>query len=177
MREGHLEREMEPYLTWYRTCDVNAFLRAELTKVLAGDKFRGNCHLVPQAEFFDGKYGIVHPVDVRGIPQSFNDFMKRAGYSHVAMTNTAHNIRCNDLSAYSLAEDVRGLIRRVYARDFDLICQRLGYCDRAEMTCIESIPEMCPNKLKLAMEKAKEKAKEGVRYNRKQFRSLGQRSL
>merc|ERR1719491_2762236 len=78
-REGHLEKEREPYTTWYKTCDVNAWVKAELTAYKAGDKFRGNCHLLPQADFFRGKYRIIFPIDVTGVPASFNKAMEEYG--------------------------------------------------------------------------------------------------
>merc|ERR1712113_1153539 len=90
-RENHMERESEKYNTYYNTCDVNGFLRDELQKVKAGDKFRGNCHLLPQAEYFDMPYGITKPIDVRGIPDSFNEFMTAPGHSNIQMSGTAHN--------------------------------------------------------------------------------------
>lgn len=146
-RENHLERESAQYKRWYRSCDVNAYLRAELPKVLAGDVYRADCHFVPQAEYFENPFANTTAIDNRGLPQKFNDLMVEHGYFNISMpSNTLHNYVCNNISAYTLAEDVKALIRQVYARDFDLICNLFGYCDREEVTCLQQVPNMCGGK-------------------------------
>ncbi|OLP82043.1 hypothetical protein AK812_SmicGene37339 [Symbiodinium microadriaticum] len=74
-REGHMEREGDEYKRFYETCDVNGYLQKELTQVLAGDRYRTNCHLLPSADYESTPYGKVEWIDERGIPESFNDFM------------------------------------------------------------------------------------------------------
>mmetsp|Transcript_42857 Transcript_42857/g.79903 ORF Transcript_42857/g.79903 Transcript_42857/m.79903 type:complete len:382 (-) Transcript_42857:77-1222(-) len=145
-REGHLERESERYLKWYRTCDVNSYLREELPKVMEGDIYRADCHFLPQAEYFENPFANTTAVDNRQIPDSFNALMVERGYFNITMPSTLHNYVCNNISAYTLAEDVKVLIRKVYARDFDLICNLFGYCDREEVTCLGQIPNMCGGK-------------------------------
>ncbi|CAE7754473.1 unnamed protein product [Symbiodinium pilosum] len=146
LREGHVERESEKYRNWYRTCDVNSYLRAELPKVLAGDIYRADCHFLPQAEYFENPFANTTAIDNRNLPESFNALMVERGYFNITMPHTIHNYVCNNISAYSLAEDVKALIRRVYARDFDLICNLFGYCDREEVTCLGQVPNMCGGK-------------------------------
>jgi len=146
-REGNLEREEATYLQYYRDCDVNGYLQAELGKVLAGDKYRDNCHLVPQAEYYENPYGPVVPVDERKIPNSYNAFIESYGYpKDMNMGATMHNVVCNDISAYSLNQETRNLIKQVYKADFQLLCKSFGYCDVDEMTCLEQIPDMCGGK-------------------------------
>eukprot|EP00913_Durusdinium_trenchii_P018028 g16941.t1 len=136
-----------PPVPRYRSCDVNAYLRAELPKVLAGDVYRADCHFVPQAEYFENPFANTTAIDNRGLPQKFNDLMVERGYFNISMpSNTLHNYVCNNISAYTLAEDVKALIRQVYARDFDLICNLFGYCDREEVTCLQQVPNMCGGK-------------------------------
>ncbi|CAE7835190.1 unnamed protein product [Symbiodinium sp. CCMP2592] len=146
LREGHLERESEKYRNWYRTCDVNSYLRAELPKVLEGDIYRADCHFLPQADYFENPFANTTAIDNRKIPESFNALMVERGYFNITMPRTLHNYVCNNISAYTLAEDVKMLIRKVYARDFDLICSLFGYCDREEVTCLGQIPNMCGGK-------------------------------
>lgn len=146
VREGHLERESEKYRNWYRTCDVNSYLRAELPKVLEGDIYRADCHFLPQADYFENPFANTTAIDNRKIPESFNALMVERGYFNITMPRTLHNYVCNNISAYTLAEDVKMLIRKVYARDFDLICSLFGYCDREEVTCLGQIPNMCGGK-------------------------------
>eukprot|EP00933_Yihiella_yeosuensis_P018974 TRINITY_DN15444_c0_g1_i1.p1 TRINITY_DN15444_c0_g1~~TRINITY_DN15444_c0_g1_i1.p1 ORF type:complete len:453 (-),score=89.59 TRINITY_DN15444_c0_g1_i1:761-2119(-) len=146
-REGHMERESEQYKTWYRTCDVNAYLKAELAKVVAGDRFRADCHFLPQAEFFNNPYAkTTLALDTRKIPSVFDELMIEHGNSNVKMSGTLHNLVCNNLSAYSLEPDVRTLIKQVYADDFALLCVHFGHCSKDEMTCISQIPHMCGGK-------------------------------
>jgi len=144
-REGHLERESEEYMKFYKDCDVNGYLQAELGKYLAGDRYRDNCHLLPSAEYFEQVFDPVEPIDERGIPESFDAFMEQNGYA-VRMEGMLHNVVCNDVSAYSLSTETKNLIKEVYAADFDLICDKFGYCDRDEMTCHENIENMCGGK-------------------------------
>lgn len=144
-REGNLERESDVYKKFYAECDVNGYLQAELRKYQDGDRYRSNCHLLPSAEYFEEVFVSVEPIDERGIPASFNDFMQENGYE-VRFDNTMHNVMCNDVSAYSLSTETKNLIKEVYAADFDLICSKLGYCDREEMTCHENIDSMCGGK-------------------------------
>lgn len=142
-REGHMERESPTYLNWYSTCDVNSYLQAELKKVLEGDRFRDNCHLLPQAEYFEGAVnGAVTPIDNRGLPGSFDALMQAEGYSY-RMTRMLHNWSCPNVSAFALNEETRRLIRKVYARDFELLCEHFGYCDDKELICMENVPLMC----------------------------------
>lgn len=141
-REGHPEREGLRYQTYYDTCDVNGYLKEELLKYKAGDHFRGNCALVPQAEYFDSPWGVAVPVDNRLIPGSINTVLGDYGYSY-RVDKTIHNWLCPNISAFSLDTEVKGLIQEVYARDFDLLCSYFGYCNRTEMICLEAIPQMC----------------------------------
>jgi hypothetical protein len=143
-REGDRAREGEEYAKYYATCDVNGYLAAELTKYKAGDRFRGNCALVPQADYFDPPFGVAVPVDNRQFPDSFNQLM--ADYNYPTMNVTIHNWACVNVSAYSLNAEVKALIKEIYARDFELLCSYFGYCDRDEMTCLEQIPNMCGGK-------------------------------
>jgi len=144
-REGHMEREGAEYQRFYQECDVNGYLQAELKKYLAGDRFRTNCHLLPSAEFFDTLEGI-QPIDERKIPESFNAFMEEHGAAPRMSSHALHNIWCDDVSAYSLNEETKKLIRKVYAEDFRLTCKYFNYCDDHEMFCHENIPSMCGSK-------------------------------
>mmetsp|Transcript_74983 Transcript_74983/g.160566 ORF Transcript_74983/g.160566 Transcript_74983/m.160566 type:complete len:386 (+) Transcript_74983:81-1238(+) len=141
-REGHLEREGLRYQMYYDTCDVNGYLKEELLKYKAGDRFRGNCALVPQADYFDPPWGIAVPVDNRLIPGSINTVLGDYGYSY-RVDKTIHNWLCPNISAFSLDNEVKVLIQEVYARDFDLLCSYFGYCNRNEIVCLEAIPQMC----------------------------------
>lgn len=141
-REGHLEKEREPYTTWYKTCDVNAWVKAELAKYKTGDKFRGNCHLLPQADFFRGEYGVSLAIGVAEVPLSFNKAMEEHSSPIRMNEEVGHNTLCN-VSAWSLDEESVALIQEVYAEDFELNCQRLGTCDTEIKECCCRVPQMC----------------------------------
>jgi len=144
-REGIMEREAPPYtgpFGMYSRCDVNAFLRLELEKVRK-NRFRANCHFVPQSEYLEGEYGITLPVDARKLPDSFNHLMGEHGYSF-RMNNTFHNVVCPNVWAGSLDADVKETIRELYADDFDFLCKTWGYCNRDEMFCMRNMSHMCP---------------------------------
>lgn len=141
-REGHLEKESEPYLTWYSTCDVNAWIKAELAKYKAGDHYRGNCHLLPQAEFFRGKYGISLALDTTRFPNSFDEAMEDHGYDIRTQGWSGHNTDCA-VSAFSLDEEAMALVREVYAEDFELNCRLLGHCDARAKSCVCAVEGMC----------------------------------
>lgn len=144
-REGNPEFETE-YLQYYNDCDVNSYLRAELPKVKSGDRFRANCHFLPQADFYEDPHGVKFMVDNRNLRQSFNALMEDHGYGFRMGEETIHNKICVNLSAYSLQKDVKEMIKDIYSRDFDMICDQFGYCDRDELTCLEDIPDMCGGK-------------------------------
>jgi len=142
-REGSMDRESPEYQRFYEDCDVNAWVKAELTKYKDGSRFRGNCHLLPQKEYFEGPHGIQVPIDNRLIPQSFNQVVQSHGYDiQMSTGSTEHGDKC-DISAWSLDAEAKALIREVYAEDFELLCQHFGYCDREELTCLRQLPHMC----------------------------------
>jgi len=147
-REGNMEREGPTYQKFYKTCDVNGWLKSELAKYKAGDHFRADCILMPQAEFFDMPHGVTLPIDNRRIPDSFNELMEAHGYDIRMGSATIHNFKCDEVTAWSFDKESVALIKEVYARDFDLICKHFGYCDRDEKTCLHQIPQMCGKEAK-----------------------------
>lgn len=144
-REGHLERENATYQTWYATCDVNAYLQEELRRYLEGDRFRVNCHMLPQSEYVEQPYGATVFVDNRKIPDSLNELFTARGYA-MKVEQPIHNYFCNNISAYSLTEETKSLIRKVYRADFDLLCAKFGYCNDRELFCLENLSGMCGGK-------------------------------
>merc|ERR1711920_41819 len=93
--------------------------------------------------YFDAPFGITDPIDNRRIPDSFNELMVKHDYRFRMVNVTYHNWKCNHLTAKSLNEETKKLIRQVYAKDFDLLCSHFGYCDKEELTCMKHIDGMC----------------------------------
>jgi len=136
------------YSRFYPTCDVNAAVRQMMLDVKAGGKFDHECTYVPQAEYFEGEYGIKLAVDNRLFPDSFNKVMKEHGYDaiQVADNDVMHVGNCNDSWSWQLDCETRALVQEVYAADFKLICEKFGYCDLNDNTCIHGVAQMCPQK-------------------------------
>jgi len=135
---------------FFATCDVNGAVKSMLRDYLAGGKeFAGGCTLLPQAEFFEGPYGITLPINNREFPRSMNEAFQEHGY-HDFVINTSdilHVEGCVDVWAADLDAEARDLVKKVYSRDFELLCKHFGYCDREENCCIYQVPQMCPDRV------------------------------
>mmetsp|Transcript_118366 Transcript_118366/g.368618 ORF Transcript_118366/g.368618 Transcript_118366/m.368618 type:complete len:289 (+) Transcript_118366:92-958(+) len=127
-------------------CDVNKAVKDTLRKFVKGGHFAESCRFLPQAEFFDGPFGITVPVDIRRFPESANEVLRQHGYDdvHIAMQDVLRAGGCPDVWAGDLDAETRQLIRIIYKRDFELLCKHFGYCDQEELTCLAQIPGMCP---------------------------------
>merc|ERR1719414_1549602 len=69
------------YPEFYKTCDVNGAVKQMMKDVLEkNDTFHAGCTFVPQAEYFEGEYGIKLPVDNRRFPFSMNEVFEEHGY-------------------------------------------------------------------------------------------------
>uniref|UniRef100_A0A7S2N9E1 Sulfotransferase domain-containing protein n=1 Tax=Alexandrium andersonii TaxID=327968 RepID=A0A7S2N9E1_9DINO len=134
--------------TDHNKCDVNHAVKSALKEHIAsGNKFSQECTFVPQAEYFDGPYGITLPVDNRRFPDSMNEVFKAHHYDEmfIEQRDILHVNRCNNVWAADLDAETRALIRQVYARDYELLCKHFGYCDPDENTCIRGVHQMCPS--------------------------------
>jgi hypothetical protein len=127
------------------TCDVNQAVKQTLQDYIkGGDPFAGGCSLLPQAEYFDGKYGIDLPVDNRHFPSAVNKLFEDHGYEYLIPTEAVMHVRgCDNSWMADFDNETRQLIKQVYARDLDLLCQHFGYC-KDENVCLQEVPHMCP---------------------------------
>mmetsp|Transcript_9439 Transcript_9439/g.17491 ORF Transcript_9439/g.17491 Transcript_9439/m.17491 type:complete len:290 (-) Transcript_9439:75-944(-) len=133
-------------------CDLNRGIKMMMQEYLAavgsGNPFTENCNYLPQAEFFDDPFGAHEAVDNRLFPKSANELFSSHGLPlQIATEEISHVEGCEDKWAGDLDNEAKGMIRKVYQRDFDLICQRFGYCDLDEATCLQGVPTMCPEAL------------------------------
>lgn len=137
------------YPKFSKTCDVNGAVRQMMETYLAGDKYSGDCTFVPQAEYFDQPFGIELAVDNRLFPDSANKVFAEHGYNHLHIyeQDILHVVGCADVWAGDLDCETKALVKKVYARDFELLCSSFGYCDTEENTCIKKVPTMCPSDL------------------------------
>jgi len=109
-------------------CDVNGAIKLVMQETLGGaNPFREECSFLPQAEYFEGPYGIELPVDLRLFPQSMNEVFQNHGYAEMVIhdEDVFHVSGCDDVWAADLDNETRSLVRKVYARDFELLCKSL----------------------------------------------------
>lgn len=137
------------YPEFQKTCDVDGAVNQMMQTVINGnDTFTQDCTFVPQAEYFEGPYGITLPIDNRLFPQSMNEAFENHSYDfHIRQKDIQHVNGCNDIWAGNLSVETKQLVKQFYARDFDLICKHFGYCDREENTCLTQVHYMCPSTL------------------------------
>jgi len=131
---------------YFDSCDLNSAIKQALKNYIAGDTFASACTYLPQAEYFEGPYGISIPIDNRRFPDSMNEVFEEHGYTnmHITGQDIMHVVGCQNVWAKDLDAETKALIRQVYARDFELICKHFGYCDNEEDVCLTHIPSMCP---------------------------------
>mmetsp|Transcript_79046 Transcript_79046/g.177081 ORF Transcript_79046/g.177081 Transcript_79046/m.177081 type:complete len:338 (-) Transcript_79046:173-1186(-) len=134
---------------FFETCDVNGALQEMMNSAIKSkNPFGSSCTFLPQAEYFDGPYGITLPVDNRRFPQSMNEFFGDHGYSErIKGQNIFHVNGCNNVWAGNLTAETKQMVKKVYARDFELLCKYFGYCDDEENDCITGVYHMCPENL------------------------------
>lgn len=142
------------YAEWGPTCDVNGAVKHMMEEYLAvrdTNPFIHGCTFLPQAEYFEGDFGIQIAVDNRQFPMSLNQFFYEHGQynKHIETEDILHVEECQDVWAAALTPETKELVKQVYKKDFDLICSKFHYCNRDENTCIRSVPRMCPQNLTL----------------------------
>lgn len=143
------------YPEFYKTCDVNGAVKKMLATYLSGNFYAEGCAFLPQAEFFDPPYGIALPVDNRLFPDSANQVMAKHGQPfHISTSDVIHEQGCNEIWAGDLDCETKFLIKQVYRRDFDLLCKHFGYCNHDVNTCVNSVPNMCPDNISAKRTKA-----------------------
>lgn len=132
------------------TCNVSEgvkrMMREYLSNVEAGNPYVEDCQHLPQAEYFDQPYGATDAIDNRYFPQSMNVYFDAHGLGalRIESDQVEHVTGCDDKWSADLDPEARALVRQVYRRDFDLLCERFSYCDPADNTCVHGVPGMCP---------------------------------
>jgi hypothetical protein len=128
------------------TCDVNNAIKHAMKKLIkSGNMFKSSCTFIPQAEYFEGEYGISLPVDNLHFPSSMNKVFRKHGYDWKIRTEDIFHVSgCPHVWAGHLDAETKGLVREVYKKDFDLQCEHFGYCHLGKNTCLAEVPQMCP---------------------------------
>lgn len=127
-------------------CDVNNAIKHAMKEFKkSGNMFKSSCTFIPQAEYFEGEYGIKKPVDNLHFPSSMNKLFEAHGYDWKIRTQDIFHVSgCNHVWAANLDAETKGLIRDIYRKDFDLQCEHFGYCHLDKNTCLNEVPQMCP---------------------------------
>jgi len=134
------------YPEFFKTCDVNGAVKQMMKEYIdKNDHFHAGCTFLPQAEYFDGEYGIKLPIDNRRFPSHLNEVFKEHGYKFKINTNNVAHVRgCDSTWSGDFDAETRALVKQVYKRDFELLCKTFNYCDDEESVCIPEVPYMCP---------------------------------
>ena len=134
--------------TLHDTCDVNTAVKRMMQLYLNGDRFSNNCTLLPQTEYTDMPHGITLPIDLQRFPKSMNDVLLAHGYDnmYIRVEDIQHVASCDDAWAADLDAETRALVKQVYKRDFEFLCNKFGYCDQDAAVCLQGVPHMCPPK-------------------------------
>uniref|UniRef100_A0A7S2CEG4 Sulfotransferase n=1 Tax=Alexandrium andersonii TaxID=327968 RepID=A0A7S2CEG4_9DINO len=139
------------YPEYIKTCDVNGAVKLMMKRLLeGGDPYAKGCTFIPQAEYFERPYGIQLPVNLRQFPASMNRVFSEHGYPasfQITISDVQHVLLCSQVWPGDLDEEARRMVRKVYWRDFELLCKYFGYCDPDENCCLWQVPTMCPDRV------------------------------
>eukprot|EP00438_Fugacium_kawagutii_P004400 Skav233169 [mRNA] locus=scaffold7441:11645:16873:+ [translate_table: standard] len=133
------------------SCDVNGAIRWLMQSLMNGtvSKYASQCTFIPQAEFFEGPFGVQIAVDNLHFPESLNRMLV---YNDLGQAAVEQNVilqiaGCDNVWAGDVDEETKSLVYKYFQADFDLLCQRFGYCDKGTRnTCLVQVPGMCPPK-------------------------------
>jgi len=150
MFRGNIANYGGSYPEFVATCDVNGAVRKMMTDYLAGHTTHSfGCTFVPQSEYFDAPFGIDIAVDNRLFPDSANKLFAERGANNLFINteDILHVTGCENSWTGDLDCETKALVKQVYVRDFKLLCEKFGYCDQSENTCLKGVPQMCPPNL------------------------------
>lgn len=135
---------------YFETCDVDRAVKSMAADILdKKDQYGTGCTRIPQAEYFEGPYGIKLVVDNRGIPDNINEVLETNGYTtddwNIPVDKVLHVSGCNEVGTWNLTAETKAMVRKAFSKDYELLCRVFNYCSEGEDTCIVNVPEMCPS--------------------------------
>mmetsp|Transcript_20023 Transcript_20023/g.56311 ORF Transcript_20023/g.56311 Transcript_20023/m.56311 type:complete len:305 (-) Transcript_20023:6-920(-) len=133
-----------------RVCagELSEFAKSHLRPALASPASRPDVNVHRQADFFDGEYGITHPLDLDSFPASANSFLREHGYdTTIGVNDMIHVVGCDNTWAGHFDKEARHMIKEYYSRDFELRCSHFGHCDHKPDHCLKHVPGMCPGQV------------------------------
>mmetsp|Transcript_10547 Transcript_10547/g.23744 ORF Transcript_10547/g.23744 Transcript_10547/m.23744 type:complete len:565 (+) Transcript_10547:93-1787(+) len=130
---------------------LNHFIQKAMRKVLAGNKFMHDCHMVPQSEFIwgkDGKLWCQNILRSEDFPLAFDQLMERNDYAARLEVNKTNNSTetCPHLSRASLSLDTKRMLDTVYEDDFS----KLNYTKDQKDVVLVTIPRNAAKEMELA---------------------------
>jgi len=138
------------FATETETCDVDTAVEKSLGRWTSGDKYELNCGLIPQSEYFDGKYGAKLAIDGRNLTGSLHETMQKHGFdfnkngfADLMARRQKIGGKCQHLWAGSLSNYSKKLVKVVYENDFKLLCSKFNYCDNDETPCLDKLSGAC----------------------------------
>jgi len=145
---GNFEGYGGNYGKLHDDCDINAAVKLMMNNYLAGDQFANGCTFLPQTEYTDMPHGVTLPIDLHTFPNSMNTVLAQHGFDNfnIRTKDIQHVTSCDDLWAGDLDNETRALVKQVYKRDFEFLCNAFEYCDQDEPMCLQGVPNMCPEK-------------------------------
>lgn len=138
------------YKDFISTCNVDGAVRSMLAEDLQANPYAHGCTFVPQHEYFEGPYGAEIIADNREFPYSVNRILRDHQYDELLIDpdDALHVTGCTEVWSGTLQNSTKEMIRKIYAKDFEMICKNFGYC-KEEDTCLKYVPMMCPRNMTL----------------------------
>jgi len=104
---------------------LNYFLQQTLQRVLRGNRYVNDCHMIPQYEYAWGidRQWCNEMIRIEDFPQAFNDLMHKYEFEW-KMTEDNHDnaaTTCKKLSSEDLTDETKQLLDLVYLEDFRLL--------------------------------------------------------
>lgn len=114
------------------TENLNTYLKNSLQKLLDGDEFQQDCHLIPQTEFIWDEHGHKFCKDIlrlEDLTEDFNALMKRNGYDIELLSDRADNqlSTCSNLTTDDFDNETIAMLNIAYQDDF----KKLNYKHRS----------------------------------------------
>lgn len=111
--------------------NLNTYLKNSLQKLLDGDEFQQDCHLIPQTEYIWDENGHQFCKDIlrlEDLTKEFNALMKHNGYDIELLSDRADNklSTCANLTVDDFTNDTIAMLNNAYYEDF----KRLKYKPR-----------------------------------------------
>lgn len=120
--------------------DVNEGIQQMIKEYISSyNPYEHDCSLLPQAEYFDGPYGISAVADGRRFPDSLNEILVSHGFEQHVTVN--HDVEVQRrTNATGISRETLILVGHMYENDLKLMCEKLGDCEFQFEPCVGPYP-------------------------------------